>query len=292
VHTSPAPPGQPGAPGPDAHAGTGVAEPGAVLVAGEDLSQVGQAPVAATPVRRRRRRRWPDAVAALVFALAGGLFVAGWSAARDGDLRVDRTGGLREGIAARSAQNLQLQAQNDALEARVATLREQASAGPALEATQGRIAALEPVVGLTEVVGPGVRVVLDDADPPDPMPEDLTGDDFIVHQEDVQGVVNALWRGGASGVTVMGQRLISTSAVRCVGNTVILQGRVYSPPFIIEAVGPLDELESSLDADPAVRFFREWAEVVGMRYEQVPLREVVLPPYNGPVSPQFAEVAR
>ncbi len=50
-------------------------------------------------------------------------------------------------------------------------------------------------------------------------------------------MVNAMWRGGASGVTVMGQRLISTSAVRCVGNTVILQGQVYSPPFVIEAVG-------------------------------------------------------
>jgi uncharacterized protein YlxW (UPF0749 family) len=89
----------------------------------------------------------------------------------------------------------------------------------------------------------------------------------------------------------MGQRLISTSAVRCVGNTVILQGRVYSPPFVIEAVGPLPELEAALDAEPAVRFFREWADVVGMRYEQVPLREVVLPPYNGPLSPQFARAA-
>ncbi|MCU0284040.1 MAG: DUF881 domain-containing protein [Candidatus Nanopelagicales bacterium] len=290
MHTSPAPTGSAGDREP-----VDAGEPRAVLVAeGEpQLSHLGAgAAHPAAPTRaRRRRRRWPDAVAALVFALAGGLFVAGWSAARDGDLRVDRTGGLREAIADRSAQNLQLQAQNDALEARVATLREQATAGPALEAATARIAALEPMVGLTEVIGPGVRVVLEDADPPDPMPEDMTGDDYIVHQEDVQGVVNALWRGGASGVTVMGQRLISTSAVRCVGNTVILQGRVYSPPFIIEAVGPVADLEASLDADPAVRFFREWADVVGMRYEQVPLREAVLPAYSGPLSPQYARVA-
>ena len=42
-------------------------------------------------------------------------------------------------------------------------------------------------------------------------------------------MVNALWQGGAKGIQVMDQRLISTSAVRCVGNTLILQGRVYSP---------------------------------------------------------------
>ncbi len=249
-----------------------------------------QQALARPPARRRRRRRWPDLLAALVFALAGALFVSGWSAARDGDLRIDATGGLRESIADRSTQNAEQQAENDALDARVQQLRGQSEAGPALEAAQAGIAALEPAVGLTEVRGPGVRVVLDDADPPDPMPDGMTGDDYIVHQEDVQGVVNALWRGGASGVTVMGQRLISTSAVRCVGNTVILQGRVYSPPFVIEGVGDIPRLEASLEVDPAVRFFREWADVVGMRYDQVPQRELVLPAYTGPISPQYATV--
>ena len=54
-------------------------------------------------------------------------------------------------------------------------------------------------------------------------------------------MVNALWQGGARGIQVMDQRLISTSAVRCVGNTLILQGRVYSPPYRITAVGDPDE---------------------------------------------------
>ena len=82
-------------------------------------------------------------------------------------------------------------------------------------------------------------------------------------------MVNALWRGGASGVTVMGQRLVSTSAVRCVGNTVILQGQVYSPPFVIEAVGDVARLTAALEADESVPFFREWADVVGLGYDAV-----------------------
>jgi uncharacterized protein YlxW (UPF0749 family) len=122
------------------------------------------------------------------------------------------------------------------------------------------------------------------------MPEGFTGADYLVHQEDVLGVVNALWRGGASGMTVMGHRVISTTAVRCVGNTVIMQGNVYSPPFVIAAVGDVARMEVALEADPAVSFFRDWSEVVGLGYTQVPAAELVLPAYTGPISPKYAAV--
>ena len=83
------------------------------------------------------------------------------------------------------------------------------------------------------MVGPGLVVRLDDAnrDPGAALPAGVTSDDLVIHQQDLQAVVNALWQGGAQGIQVMDQRLISTSAVRCVGNTLILQGRVYSPPL-------------------------------------------------------------
>ena len=77
----------------------------------------------------------------------------------------------------------------------------------------------------------GRRGAQDAKIPADQLPEGVGVDDIVVHQQDVQAVVNALWSGGAEAMMVMDQRLISTSAVRCVGNTLILQGRVYSPPF-------------------------------------------------------------
>lgn len=239
---------------------------------------------------RSRRRIGADLVAAAVFAVAGAMFVAGATASRDGDLRVDNTGTLRDSIAARGEANVGLHEQLDLLAGQVEQLRAQSDAGPALDVTTQQIDALAPMVGLTPMRGPGVTVVLDDADAPDVLPDGMTGDDYLVHQEDVQGVVNALWRGGASGMTVMGQRLISTSAVRCVGNTVILQGRVHSPPFVIEAVGDVRSMEAALDADEAVRFFREWAGEIGLRYEQIPSRELVLPAYSGPLLQQYAQV--
>lgn len=251
---------------------------------------LGSAPPVITPARRRRRVRWPDLVAGGVFAIAGALFIASATASEDGILRLDRTGGLRDAITERAEQNVALQDDVDRLTAEVAALQSLDDPGTALETTTEEIAELAPVVGLTEVVGPGVTVTLDDADAPNPLPEGLTGDDYIVHQQDVQGVVNALWRSGASGVTVMGQRLINTSAVRCVGNTVILQGQVYSPPFVIEGVGDLDRMVAALEEDESVRFFREWAQVVGMRYEQTLSRELVLPAYTGPLVTNDAQV--
>lgn len=220
------------------------------------------------------------------------MFIASATASEDGILRLDQTGGIRDTITDRAEQNAAFQDEVNQLTAQVAALQALEEPGTALEATNEQIAALSPVVGTTEVRGPGVTVTLDDADAPNPIPDGLTGDDYIVHQQDVQGVVNALWRSGASGVTVMGQRLINTSAVRCVGNTVILQGRVYSPPFVIEGVGDVERMAATLEEDESVRFFRDWAAVVGMRYEQAFSRELVLPAYTGPLVTGDAQVVR
>lgn len=231
-------------------------------------------------------------MAGAVFAIAGALFVASSTVGGSGDIRVDTTGGLRDAISVRAENVAQLQAEVDDLTAAVEAQRAQSDPGPALAATQAQIDALAPAVGLTEVIGPGVRVTLNDAAPPDPLPDGFTNDDYVVHQQDVQGVVNALWRGGASGVTVMGQRLVSTSAVRCVGNTVILQGRVFSPPFVIEGVGDTAALLTALDQDESVGIFREWVDLVGLGYQQQALPRLVLPPYTGPLAPQYADAVR
>lgn len=218
------------------------------------------------------------------------MFAASAGASQGGDLRVERTDGLAGTISARAEQNVALQQDVDSLTQQVQTLIADGDPSILLEATNVQSEALAPAVGLTEVSGPGVTVTLDDADAPNPLPDNFTGDDFIVHQQDVQGVVNALWRGGASGVTVMGQRLISTSAVRCVGNTVILQGRVHSPPFVIEAVGDTRRLSAALAADESVTFFKDWSDVVGTRYEETYHRALTLPAYDGPTTTVNSQV--
>jgi uncharacterized protein YlxW (UPF0749 family) len=150
---------------------------------------------------------------------------------------------------------------------------------------------LETAVGLTAVRGGGVTVVLDDAPrrPDGSLPPDARPDDVIVHQQDVQSVVNALWAGGADAMAVMGRRLVTTGAVRCVGNTLLLYGRTYSPPFTITALGDPGRMKRALDAEPGVNLYRQAVAYFGLGYEVKDEREVTLPAYDGPVRLGYAQ---
>ena len=82
------------------------------------------------------------------------------------------------------------------------------------------------------VRGPGLTVTLDDApERRDRLGGHATPNDLVVHQQDIQAVVNALWAGGAEAMTIQGQRVIATTGIKCVGNTVVLHGVPYSPPY-------------------------------------------------------------
>jgi uncharacterized protein YlxW (UPF0749 family) len=144
--------------------------------------------------------------------------------------------------------------------------------------------------GFTPLTGRAVRVSLDDAPRDRRVPGDPSPDDLVVHQQDVQAVVNALWSGGATGMQIMDQRLISTSAVRCVGNTLILQGVVYSPPFRITAIGVPDRLRAALDASPEIQIYRQYVAEYGLGYTVKTLGKTTLPAYTGNATPKYATV--
>ena len=83
----------------------------------------------------------------------------------------------------------------------------------------------------------------------------------------------------------------ATSAVRCVGNTLILQGRVYSPPYVIAAIGPVEGLRTAIDLDPQVGVYREWVSAVGLGYTVTDAQNVTFPAYAEVVQQQSASVA-
>jgi uncharacterized protein YlxW (UPF0749 family) len=78
--------------------------------------------------------------------------------------------------------------------------------------------------------------------------------------------------------------------VRCVGNTLILQGRVYSPPYVITAIGNRDAMRAALDADPSVENLRQWSIAVGLGYDVSSAGEQTFPAYSGSILPQHASV--
>jgi len=217
------------------------------------------------------------------FALAGFLLTASTLTANGSDIRVERPSELRDLVKNQAKKIDDLENQilivNRQIE-KVTNSKEKSQ----LEILQNKTAQISPVSGFTSLRGPGLVVTLNDAPQVDlSIPEDERPDvnDLLIHQEDVQAVVNALWAGGAEGVSIMGKRIISTSAVKCVGNTLLLHGKVYSPPFKIEAVGDVNKLNESLSTDPNVTVLQEYVDLYGLVFDVQKAPTLKLAPYEG-----------
>ena len=231
--------------------------------------------------------------APVAFAAAGVLFATSAGAANGGQLRGTRSD-LGDLIRAEQQRADDLTRRVDGLRAEVEAATDKAGADDRrVGAEQRRAQGLELAAGTAPVVGPSVTVTLADAPRAADrvLPEGTSPDDVVVHQQDVQGVVNALWSGGAEAMQIMDQRVVSTSAVRCVGNTLVLQGRVYSPPYVITAIGDPERLHRALDSSPEVQLYRQYVELVGLRYDTKQHDSVRLPGYTGPLDLQHARVA-
>jgi uncharacterized protein YlxW (UPF0749 family) len=224
---------------------------------------------------------------AAVLAAAGLLFTASAQLAdtRDGREPED----LAQLVGAESARVERLTERVDALEAEVDQLGAAASAD--LPSLPDGLAQRESVVsGSKAVSGPGLTVALDDAPASSPSFPGMHADDLVVHQQDVQHVINALWAGGAEAMTLQGERVISTSAFRCSGNIMLLHGKVFSPPYVIEAVGDPTALRASLDASPGVARYKEYVDAVGLGWSVTSSDQLSLPPFTGSTELRHADV--
>ncbi|MFJ1970398.1 DUF881 domain-containing protein [Streptomyces sp. NPDC087903] len=135
----------------------------------------------------------------------------------------------------------------DKLEGTVDTLRDDVSARQraALKETgdADRSSLVGILSGATEVRGPGVKLVVNDAKEAttggDGDPRETSGfsDTGRVRDRDMQRVVNGLWESGAEAVSINGQRLTALSAVRAAGDAILVDNKPLVPPYTVLAVG-------------------------------------------------------
>jgi uncharacterized protein YlxW (UPF0749 family) len=231
------------------------------------------------------RQSWPLAVLA-IFAFTGYLFVAASVSAGGDDLRP--AGGDPGSLLQERAQRIdERRADARSLRSTIDKLSESVSGGE-LKKLRDRAKNLEEPTGLTALEGPGVRVTLTDTPDPDAYP-DADPNFLVVHQQDIQAFVNALWAGGAEAVTLQGQRLISTTGIKCVGPTVVLDGVPYSPPYVIEAVGDADGMNTSLLTSPDTVTYADYAAQYDLGLDIETLDSVKAEAYAGPVSLRYAK---
>jgi uncharacterized protein YlxW (UPF0749 family) len=238
----------------------------------------------------RRLSPW-GALVPVVALLAGVLFATSGRTAQGTDLRGGEVTELSGLIDQRNEVIAGQQDQLGDLQRQVERLTEQAASRDtdvAAAQSAGDAGALS--AALVPLTGPGVVITLDDAPsrPDGSLPVNARPDDLVIHQSDVQAVVNAVWAAAADGVAIMDERLIATSAVRCVGNTLLLQGRTYSPPFVIAAIAEPSAVRAQLAASPQVAVFQQAVEAYGLTFTVRERPAVELPAYDGPLDLEHA----
>jgi uncharacterized protein YlxW (UPF0749 family) len=154
------------------------------------------------------------------------------------------------------------------LRTEVRSLEDQLAAGAATEKVRRlrrRVRAMAALAGGGPVGGIGVVVTLDDSS----ANRSPTGDpnDLIVHERDIQTVVNALWAAGAEVVAIGGERLTAVSAVRCAGNTLLIHGALRSPPYRVAAIGDPRRLGAGLAGQPGMGRVLAAVEAFGLGFE-------------------------
>lgn len=149
--------------------------------------------------------------------------------------------------------------------------------------------ALAPFAGLRTLRGPGLVVEMSDST----LRESPTGDpnDLVIHEQDLQAVVNALWAAGAEAIAINGERITSRSAVRCVGNTLLLHGSVYAPPYKVSALGDPAGLEDGLSRSDDVAHFRDVADEFRLGFRVTREGALGMPAFRGLAAMGIAKAA-
>lgn len=253
----------------------------------EDPSGVPEAAPEGTTARRKNP--WRVGTPAVIL-LCGSLFIISAQNSDGTDLRPGRYTDLASLVQAESNEY-------DALRARVSTLTEditaltESVADRDVRTARTRAEAFRDPAGLVPRTGPGVVVTMSDA------PDDVlaTSDQppnlLVVHQQDLQSVVNAMWAGGATAVTIQGQRVISTTGIKCEGNAVQLQGVPYPQPYVIRAIGDPVGIAESLEDDPDVSGYRRDAATadIAIGWDFGAAERLEAPAYDGLLDLSYAE---
>ncbi len=139
------------------------------------------------------------------------------------------------------------------------------------------------LAGSTEVTGPGVKLVVDDAKDAESGgggPRESSGfsDTGRVRDRDMQRVVNGLWASGAEAISVNGQRLTSLSAIRAAGDAILVDNKPLVPPYTVLAVGDGQRLSTAFQDSADGQYLHVLQENYGVRTRISAENEFTLPP--------------
>ncbi len=141
----------------------------------------------------------------------------------------------------------------------------------------------ELLAGLVEVEGSGVIVTVKDS-----TQKNVIGDAnaYIIHDTDLLTIINELCDAGAEAISINGERMISTTEIRCAGATVSVNNSRYAQPFVIKAIGDPVNLENALlMRDGVYDTLTTW----GLGIDIKKVSSITVPAYTGTLNYKYAK---
>lgn len=199
--------------------------------------------------------------------------------AKQQNVRVDE---LLSDLKKEREQNADLQKQLEAYQNDIAQYREDAEQhSDYSKFLSEQLKRAEIMAGFVDVKGPGITITLSDIDNRKSSGTVLSSSEMLIHDEDLRRVLNELCAAGAEAISVNGSRIISTSAVRCVGPTILVNDTKMAPPYIISAIGKADQLEAAMNLNGGVI---DNLKVWGFSITIAKHDELIIPKYSGTVN--------
>ncbi|MFT8856706.1 DUF881 domain-containing protein [Bifidobacterium aquikefiri] len=223
---------------------------------------------------------------AVIFALTGYLLITNIRVNRSVTVTSDTAGLVEERVDKVNS----LSSQVSRLSSRINSLKSSTSETNKAESDDPGSSTVLPAVK-----GPGVTVTLDDSpfweQKLDESGSSATINDYVVHQQDLEGVINALWAGGAESMEIQNQRVLPTTAVRCVGNVLLIQGKKFSPPYTVSAIGPTQDMIDALDNSPTIQIYQQYVSSIGLGWKVETSASLTFPKATAVLQPlQYAKV--
>ena len=139
--------------------------------------------------------------------------------------------------------------------------------------------------GMKDVAGEGIIVTLDGSDMA--VSDNISTESMLIHDTDLRAIVNELSAAGAEAISINGQRIIATTAIRCVGPVIQVNGVKVAAPFTVKAIGNAKYLESALNIKGGIV---DSFEIYGIKINISREKSITIPKYDGKLSFSKASV--
>jgi uncharacterized protein YlxW (UPF0749 family) len=208
--------------------------------------------------------RWRLPVAAVALVLGMVVAVQGWYTYKASPAAASERDQLISRIRGADRTNDDLRAQQVALEQQITDLQKR----QADSTMQAQLDAQGAVSGGTAVTGPGMVVVVDDA-------QGTNG--ARVTDEDLRQLVNGAWQAGAEGIAINGHRLTTRTAIRSAGSAITVDYRSLLRPYRVEAIGDPKRLPARFADTPGGAWWADAKNNYGLEYDVSSSASLTLP---------------